>query len=60
VSRWKAEYPKSVAGFNFGHFQGQEGTIGDFTVVALANSQPSNSTKELLRLADARGCPSAR
>jgi hypothetical protein len=57
VSRWKSEYPKSIAGFNVGHFQGMEGTVGDFTVVALANTQPSNSTKELLRIADALGMP---
>jgi hypothetical protein len=57
VSRWKSEYPKSVAGFNVGHFQGMEGTAGTFTVVALANSQASNSTKELLKIAEVLKMP---
>ena len=52
VSRWKAGYPLSVAGFNVGLFQSDEGTVGPYTVVALANRQPSNSTRELLQIAE--------
>jgi hypothetical protein len=57
VSRWKTEYPLSVAGFNVGLFQANEGTVGAYTVVALANTQPSNSTKELLQIAEAFNLP---
>jgi hypothetical protein len=57
VSRWKTDYPLSVAGFNVGHFQAMEGPVGDYTVVALANTQPSNSTKELLKIAEAYRMP---
>jgi hypothetical protein len=57
VSRWKAEYPLSVAGFNLGLFKRDEATAGEYTVVALANEQPSNSTTELLRLAETLRMP---
>lgn len=52
VSRWKSDYPKSVAGFNLGLFRREETKVGDYTIVALANTRPSNSTTELLRLAE--------
>jgi hypothetical protein len=49
VSRWKTDYPLSVAGFNLGLFKRDEGKIGDYTVVALANTMPSNMISELSR-----------
>ncbi|CAN5603033.1 hypothetical protein BH23ACI1_BH23ACI1_31960 [soil metagenome] len=57
ISRWGTDYPLSVAGFNVGLFESTEGTVGNYTVVALANAQPSNSTKELLRIAEAFQMP---
>lgn len=57
ISRWKSEYPKSVAGFNLGIFKRDEGTVGDYTVVALANSLASNGTNELLRIAQQFNLP---
>jgi Peptidase family M1 domain len=52
ISRWKSDYPMSVAGFNLGTFKREEVKAGDYTIVALANVNPSNSTTNLLRLAD--------
>ncbi len=52
VSHWKADYPKSVAGFNLGMFKREEGKVGDYTVVALANNLSSNSTMSLMRTAE--------
>lgn len=57
VSRWKSEHPSSVAGFNLGSFKRDEAQVGDYMVVALANTRPSNSTSELLRLADMAKMP---
>ncbi len=57
ISRWGTDYPLSVAGFNDGLFESTEGTVGNYTVIALANAQPSNSTKELLRIAEAFQMP---
>ena len=49
ISKWKTDYPKSVAGFNLGLFKRDEAKVGEYTVVALANSLPSNSTTQLSR-----------
>lgn len=49
VSRWKAEYPMSVAGFSLGLFKRDEAKVGDTTVVALANELPSNMIASLSR-----------
>lgn len=49
VSRWKTDYPLSVAGFNLGLFKREEAKIGDYTVVALANTTPSNMITTLER-----------
>jgi len=49
VSRWKTDYPLSVAGFNLGLFKRDEGTIGDYTVIALANTLSSNMITSLSR-----------
>jgi len=57
VSRWKTDYPLSVAGFNLGLFKRDEGKAGEYMVVALANTLPSNSTTELLRAAEALNMP---
>ena len=57
VSRWKSEHPMSVAGFNLGLFKKDEGKVGTFDVIALANELPSNSTSELQRLAQQFNLP---
>jgi hypothetical protein len=57
VSRWKSEQPTSVAGFNLGLFKKDEGKVGAFEVIALANELPSNSTSELQRLAQQFNLP---
>jgi hypothetical protein len=57
VSRWKSEHPTSVAGFNLGLFKKDEGKVGTFDVIALANELPSNSTTELMRLAQQFNLP---
>ena len=57
VSRWKSEHPTSVAGFNLGLFKKDEGKVGTFEVIALANELPSNSTSELQRLAQQFNLP---
>lgn len=57
ISRWKADYPKSVAGFNLGLFKRDESKVGDYTVVALANTLPSNDTNQLLRVAEQARLP---
>lgn len=49
VSRWKAEYPLSVAGFNLGLFKRDEGQTGEYTVVALANTLSSSAISVLSR-----------
>jgi hypothetical protein len=49
VSRWKTDYPLSVAGFNLGLFKRDEATVGDYTVVALANTMASNMITTLSR-----------
>jgi hypothetical protein len=49
VSRWKSDYPKSVAGFNLGLFKRDEAKVGDSTVVALANILYSNDITNLSR-----------
>ena len=49
VSRWKTDYPLSVAGFNLGLFKRDEGKVGDYTVVALANTLGSNMITSLSR-----------
>ena len=49
VSRWKSDYPLSVAGFNLGLFKRDEATIGEYTIVALANTTPSNMISEISR-----------
>jgi hypothetical protein len=57
VSKWKAEYPLSVAGFNLGLFKRDEGKALDYTVVALANKTSSDSTTELRQLAQQFNLP---
>lgn len=57
VSRWKSDYQTSVAGFNLGLFKKEEGKVGAFEVIALANEMPSNSTTELQRLAQQFNLP---
>lgn len=57
VSRWKSEHQTSVAGFNLGLFKKDEGKVGNFEVIALANEMASNSTTELQRLAQALNLP---
>jgi hypothetical protein len=49
MSKWKTDYPKSVAGFNLGLFKRDEAKVGEYTVVALANNLPSNATNQLSR-----------
>ncbi|HVL70246.1 MAG TPA: M1 family aminopeptidase [Vicinamibacterales bacterium] len=49
VSRWKSDAPMSVAGFNLGLFKRDEGQVGEYTVVALANTMPSNMIAQLSR-----------
>jgi hypothetical protein len=49
VSRWKTDYPLSVAGFNLGLFKRDEGAVGDYMVVALANTLASNMITSLSR-----------
>jgi hypothetical protein len=49
VSRWKTEYPLSVAGFNLGLFKRDEARMGEYTVVALANTLSSNMITSLSR-----------
>jgi hypothetical protein len=49
VSKWKSDYPKSVAGFNLGLFKREEAKVGDYTIVALANLTPSNMISQLSR-----------
>ena len=49
VSKWKTDYPKSVAGFNLGLFKRDEAKVGEYTIVALANITPSNMITQLSR-----------
>ena len=49
VSRWKSDYPLSVGGFNLGLFKREEAKVGEYTVVALANTTPSNMISQLSR-----------
>ena len=42
--------PLSVAGFNLGLFKRDEATVGDSTIVALANTMPSNVINQLSKL----------
>lgn len=49
ISKWKADFPKSVAGFNLGLFKRDETKLGDYTIVALANLTPSNMISQLSR-----------
>jgi hypothetical protein len=49
ISRWKTDYPLSVAGFNLGLFKRDEGAVGQYTVVALANTLASNMITSLSR-----------
>ena len=49
VSKWKTDYPLSVAGFNLGLFKRDEGKAGEYTVVALANTLSSNMITSLSR-----------
>jgi hypothetical protein len=49
ISRWKTDYPLSVAGFNLGLFKRDEAKVGDYTVVALANTLSSNMITSLSR-----------
>ncbi|HEY0875425.1 MAG TPA: M1 family aminopeptidase [Vicinamibacterales bacterium] len=49
VSRWKTDYPLSVAGFNLGLFKRDEAKVGEYTVVALANTLSSNMITSLSR-----------
>jgi hypothetical protein len=49
VSKWKSDYPKSVAGFNLGLFKRDEAKVGGYTIVALANLTPSNMISQLSR-----------
>ena len=49
VSRWKTDYPLSVAGFNLGLFKRDEARVGEYTVVALANTLSSNMITSLSR-----------
>lgn len=55
ISRWKSDTPASVAGFNLGTFKRDAAKAGDYTVVALANVNPSNTTTQLLRIAEDLG-----
>jgi hypothetical protein len=47
VSRWKSAAPLSVAGFNLGLFKRNEQTVGDTTVVALANQLQTSAINQL-------------
>ena len=49
VSRWKTDYPLSVAGFNLGLFKRDEAPVGGYLVVALANTLGSNMITSLSR-----------
>ncbi len=49
ISHWKTDYPLSVAGFNLGLFKRDEAKVGEYTVVALANTLPSNMISTLSR-----------
>ena len=49
VSKWKTDYPLSVAGFNLGLFKRDEAKVGAYTIVALANLTPSNMISQLSR-----------
>ena len=50
ISRWESKAPLSVAGFNLGLFKRDEATVGDSTIVALANTMPSNVINQLSKL----------
>ena len=47
VSRWESKVPMSVAGFTLGLFKRDEVKLGDSTIVALANSMPSNMINQI-------------
>ena len=49
ISRWESKAPLSVAGFTLGLFKRDEAKLGDSTIVALANSMPSNMINQISR-----------
>jgi hypothetical protein len=59
LTTWKSEKPMAVAGFAFGEVKIATASAGKTEIEVFANKEPDNTMKEILRIVEGGGQPSA-